>query len=145
MYDTGATNEDGESVFVPYLVSDSGEDGALKLTFRKFGDKAGVETGDKVGSQLRPLPKLPAAENRGFVTLVRALDSVGTMVMAGDDPAKGYPAGTATVSRVEWRREYEKEDARVGDPCRKAFDRAVAALLKRGLITTGGDNFWLTK
>ena len=144
LYDTGATNEDGEPVFIPYLVSDkSGKDGARPFTVRKPGDKADVETGDEIG--VRPLPKLPAAENRGFVTLVRALDSVGTMVMVGDDPAKGYPAGITTVSRVAWRREYEKEDTRVGDPCRKAFDRAVAALLKRGLIATGGDNFWLTK
>ena len=113
--------------------------------FRKPGDKASVETGDQTGGGLRPLPKLPAAENRGFITLVRALDSVGTVVMFGDDPAKGYPAGAGTVSRAAWRHEYEKEDTRVGDPCRKAFDRAVAALLKRGLITTGGDRFWLTK
>ena len=58
LYDTGATNEDGESVFVPYLVSDSGKDGALKLAFKQKGD----------GTRTKPKP----FEKKALVALAKA-------------------------------------------------------------------------
>ena len=58
LYDTGATNEDGESVFVPYLASDSGKDGALKLAFKQKGD----------GTRTKPKP----FEKKALVALAKA-------------------------------------------------------------------------
>jgi hypothetical protein len=128
---TGAVDAKGNPVTAPYLellrvskgAHDDGEGDAQPFTFREPGDA----------------PKPTAAEEKALVALARAIREHGVIII--DDTA-GFPDDVLTISKEQWRAEFEADDKRGGDSCRKAFTRAVKNTTEKALVNARNDRFW---
>jgi hypothetical protein len=135
LYDTRATNEDGEPVLVPFIELDKGADNQRPFTFREPGADTGpVKTTDGEKEALRALTI--AIQDHGLVTP----EGEGIYASEGNED---IPPGEVTVSTEAWRTTFYKLDReRSPDAGRKAFNRALDGLIKKGLVGKYSDRFW---
>ena len=114
LYDTGAVNEDGEPVVVPYLEAAAPP---VKLTFKKGTNPAPAKTTKTEKIALRALAE---AVRRNFI-------------------AEG---GIKYTAVADWSAEFNDVFDGEGDAARKAFKRAMGGLTEKGLVETPNGDFY---
>jgi hypothetical protein len=126
LYDTGAVNEDGEPVLVPYLEAAAAP---VKFTFKK-GDEPDA-------------PKSPTrAESEALRALHKAVRKHGSVTPKGE----GIPAGEVTVDEHEWRDAYyDLFRMREQSTLRQGFSRATKGLVAKKLVNEYGSRRWATE
>jgi AAA domain len=123
LYDTGAVNEDGEPVMVPYLEAAAAP---AKFTFKKGGEPSKTENPTR-------------AESEALRALHKAIKKHGAVTPKGE----GVPAGEITVHGREWRDAYY-ELFRTREPAtlRQGFSRSTKSLIAKKLVNEYGSRRW---
>jgi hypothetical protein len=130
LYDTGALNEDGEPVLVPYLEAAAAP---VKFTFKKGDEPRPGAATDMEREALRALEK--AIKNHGLITP----EGDGGPTPDGES----IPPGEVTVCFSEWQAAFYKLDReRNSTASRQAFNRSSKALVKKKLVGTWNNRRW---
>jgi hypothetical protein len=123
LYDTGAVNEDGEPVVVPYLEAAMAP---VKLTFKKADEPVGAAIPTR-------------GETEALDALHKAIKKHGLVTPKGE----GIPAGEVTVYEGEWRDSYyEFFRTREQGTLRQGFSRATKGLIAKKLVNEYGSRRW---
>jgi hypothetical protein len=123
LYDTGAVNEDGEPVMVPYLEAAAP---TVKIAFKK---------GDEPSKSESPT----RAESEALRALRKAIKKHGLVTPKGE----GIPAGEVTVCEREWRDcYYELFRTREQSTLRQGFSRVTKSLIAKGCVGEYGSRRW---
>jgi hypothetical protein len=123
IYDTGAVNDDGEPVVVPYLEAAAP---TAKFTFKKGDDPNQSESPTK-------------GESEALSALHKAIKKHGRITPKGE----GIPAGEITVHEGEWREAYyELFRTRAKATLRQGFSRSTKSLILKKLVNEYGACRW---
>jgi hypothetical protein len=124
LYDTGAVNEDGEPVMVPYLEAAAPP---VKFAFKKGGANG--------GEQIMSAAKTTKTEKLALRTLAEAIKQNGVSTDC-----------LVYANVVDWAAGFGDAFEGESDAERKAFKRSWASLLEKGLVETlNGEFFRLAK
>ena len=123
LYDTGAVNEDGEPVMVPYLEAAAAP---AKFTFKKSDEPSKSDGSTR-------------AESEALRALHKAIKKHGVVTPKGE----GIPAGEVTVCEREWRDTYyDLFRTREQSTLRQGFSRATKGLVAKNLVKEYGSRRW---
>ena len=126
LYDTGAVNEDGEPVLVPYLKAVGAP---AKLTFKR-GDE----------------PKPPTPNERIMLKALRAAIRKSDREVSAEDAGGSLMEGANYVGGAEWRDEfrtlYKTGSTRQAES--QAFTKGLDGLAAKGFVGNRGSCYWPT-
>jgi hypothetical protein len=123
LYDTGAVNEDGEPVMIPYLEAAAAP---VRFTFKKGEEPSKSESPTR-------------AESEALRALHKAIKKHGEVTPKGE----GVPAGETTVCEREWRDSYyELFRMREQTTLRQGFSRSTKSLIAKKFVNEYGSRRW---